>query len=97
LRDPQLLIDKASFGPDTLKVIGAAFDDGWVEITANFSKHPVEIEVGRLKLATALHSVPKEDSRDVEALKKAALLEMARGYRKGRSTQRAMALRHASN
>lgn len=81
LRNPQQLMANASFGPHALKVIGEAFDAAWVEITANFSKHPVEIEVGRLKLATALLSVAKEDSRDMEALKKAALLEMARGYR----------------
>jgi hypothetical protein len=30
------LIDGASFGPEALKAIGAAFDAAWAEISGNF-------------------------------------------------------------
>lgn len=30
------LIDGASFGPDTVKAMGQAFDDAWAEIAASF-------------------------------------------------------------
>ena len=35
LREPQPLIDNASFGPEALKVIGEAFDEAWTEIANN--------------------------------------------------------------
>jgi hypothetical protein len=30
------LIDGASFGPETLKVVGQAFDEAWTQIAGNF-------------------------------------------------------------
>ena len=42
LREPQPLIDTASFGPEALKVIGEAFDEAWTEIANNYSNVPVE-------------------------------------------------------
>ena len=75
------LIDGASFGPDALKAIGDAFDAAWAEIASNFGNGPVVIEAARLKLANAVLSVASEDSRDVEALKRAALEVMARSSR----------------
>jgi hypothetical protein len=30
------LIDGASFGPDTLKALGQAFDEAWQEVEGNF-------------------------------------------------------------
>ena len=77
----RLLIDGASFGPEALKVIGEAFDAAWAEIAGNFANDPAEIDEALYKLATALLSVASEDSRDVEALKKAALQRMALDYR----------------
>jgi hypothetical protein len=75
------LIDTASFGPDALKVMGEAFDAAWAEIVANFVNDAVVIEAARLKLANAVLSVASEDSRDVEALKRAALEALARSSR----------------
>ena len=72
------LIDSASFGPDALKVIGEAFDAAWADIASSFVNDPVAIEAARLKLANAILSVARENSRDVEALKRAALEGMAR-------------------
>jgi hypothetical protein len=74
------LIDGAAFGPDALKAIGEAFDQGWASIAATFGTDPQTIDVARLRLATAMLSVAAEDSRDVEALKQGALAAMARSY-----------------
>jgi hypothetical protein len=75
------LIDGASFGPDALKAIGAAFDAAWADISDTFRTNPVAIEAARLKLANAVLSVASEDSRDVEALKRGALQVMVRSSR----------------
>jgi hypothetical protein len=70
------LIDGAAFGPDALKVIGQAFDEAWEEIAGNFGD-PQDIEQARFRLANAVLSIAQEDSRNVEALKHAALQRMA--------------------
>jgi len=75
------LIDSASFGPDALKAIGAAFDTAWADIADHFGNDPADIESARYTLATALLSVASEESRDVGVLKKAALLRLALDYR----------------
>ena len=67
------LIYGASFGPETLKALGEAFDAAWVELACNFGD-PADIENARHKLANALLSVASVDSRDVDVLKRAALL-----------------------
>jgi hypothetical protein len=72
------LIDGAAFGPDALRAISDAFDAAWAEIAGNFRNDPLTIEAARLWLAKAMLSIASEDSRDVEALKRAALERMAR-------------------
>jgi len=76
------LIDGASFGPEALKAVGAAFDAAWSEIAGNFGDDPADVEKARLRLANALLSIADEDSRDVEVLKRAALQRMALDYRR---------------
>jgi|RhiMetdeSRZDD1v2_1073273.scaffolds.fasta_scaffold358380_2 hypothetical protein len=83
------MVDAASYGPDTLKAIGQAFDEAWASIAGNFGDDPADVERARLKLANALLSVASEDSRDVEALKKGALQAMALAYRRRESYSRA--------
>jgi hypothetical protein len=78
------LIDGASFGPEALKAVGAAFDAAWSEIAGNFGDDPTDVENARLRLANALLSIADEDSRDVEVLKRAALQRMALDYRRRR-------------
>jgi hypothetical protein len=75
------LFDGASYGPDALKAMGQAFDEAWTSIAGNFGNDPHDIERARLRLANALLSVASEDSRDVEALKRGALQELALSYR----------------
>jgi hypothetical protein len=70
------LIDGASYGPDTLKIIGEAFDEAWLTIAGNYGGS-ASIEAARLRLANAMLSVASEDSRDVDALKRGALEAMA--------------------
>lgn len=77
------LIDGASFGPDTLKVVGQAFDEAWAEIAGRFGTIPIEVESARLRLAEATLSVAIEGSTDVDALKAGALQAMALDYRTG--------------
>ena len=74
------LIDSASFGPDTLKAIGQAFDEAWADIEGNFGCDQTR-QAARVKLATALLSIASDDSRDMAVLKKAALEAMAEDYR----------------
>jgi hypothetical protein len=74
------LIDTASFGPDALKALRQAFDEAWASIEADIGCDQLR-EAMRLKLATALLSIASDESRDVEALKKAALEAMSGDYR----------------
>ena len=78
------LIEGASYHPDTLKVMGEAFDQAWAEIAGNFAS-PTDIEVARTKLAEAVLSVATEGADDVEALKTGALEAMAKSYRSSQS------------
>ena len=74
MKTPQV-IQSAAYGPETLKVIGKAFDDAWAEIATNFTE--TKAEAARFELANAILSVAKEDSRNAEELKNAALQAMA--------------------
>jgi hypothetical protein len=76
------LVEGATYGPETWKAMGEAFDAAWQTIAGNFGHDPSDIEKARLRLAHALLSVAREDSRDVEALKTDALEGMALAYRK---------------
>ena len=77
------LIDGASFGPETVKAMGQAFDQAWAEIAGHFGDSPSQIENARLKLAGALLSVATDGSTDVAALKAGALQAMAMDYQSG--------------
>ena len=77
------LIDGASFGPDTLKAMGDAFDQAWAQIAGNFGDSPSQVENAKLRLAEAMLSVATEDSKDVATLKAGALQAMALDYRSG--------------
>ena len=75
------LIARASYGPESLKVIGQAFDGAWAEIAHRFHS-PLEIEAARLRLANAVLAVAKQDSRNPEELKSLALQTMTSKYRR---------------
>jgi hypothetical protein len=67
------LIEGAAYGPEALKVIGRAFDEAWQAIAGNFSSDANVVSAARMNLAEAILSVANDDSRDVSALKQAAL------------------------
>jgi hypothetical protein len=48
------LIDGASYGPETVKAMGEAFDQAWAEISGNFGDNPTQIESAQLRLADAV-------------------------------------------
>jgi hypothetical protein len=66
------LIRNAGFGADTLKVVLQAFDEAWSMVSAQYAS-PSAIEAARTKLAKAIISVSRQDSRDPEVLKRLAL------------------------
>ena len=78
------LIEGASFSPDAIQVMRQAFDKAWAEVAGNFGNDNQDIEKARMRLAEALISVARNDSRDVQALKNDALQSMALGYRRPR-------------
>ena len=59
------LIDGASFGPETLRAVGEAFDKAWEQIAGNFGGDAQSVEAARLKLAEAILSIADDNSRDV--------------------------------
>jgi hypothetical protein len=68
------LIEGASYGPEALKAIGRAFDEAWASIAGNFSDD--QVAAARLRLANALLAVARNNSRDVETMKREALDRM---------------------
>jgi hypothetical protein len=74
--EPRELIDKASFGPDALKVIYQAFDDAWSEIVADYTNDALAA-IARTKLAMALLSAAHDDGTNARSLKRLALEMMA--------------------
>jgi hypothetical protein len=53
------LIDEASFGPEALRAIGAAFDAAWA-VSNNFDDDSADVEKACLRLANALLSITSE-------------------------------------
>ena len=70
-----------SYGPETLKVMGLAFDQAWAEIAPNFDRDGRYSQIMRQKLAKAVLSVATYERRDVEVLKNEALQSVAMTYR----------------
>jgi hypothetical protein len=72
------LIESSIFEPEALQLAFKAFDAAWEEIAHHFDG---DVERARLQLAHAILIVIKDDSRDVERVKKDALQVMALSYR----------------
>ena len=76
----QRFFDGALYAPDVLEALNQAFDQSWQSIEGNFGNTPHVVNAARLRLAQAILSVVTEGSRDVEALKNAALREMVNEF-----------------
>jgi len=70
-----------TYGPETLKVIGKAFDDAWATIADHFAGDAQRTEAARERLAHAVLIAATEDSRESEPIKTLALQIMALSYR----------------
>jgi hypothetical protein len=67
------LLENAALGPDELAVLYAAFDEAWELVKARYATTPQSVEVGRLRLASALLAAHRDGVRGADALKAAAL------------------------
>jgi hypothetical protein len=81
--EARLLIAKASYGPESLKVLFQAFDLAWEEIANDFGDNTLAIQSARLKLANAILTAVGDGRNDPEQIKNAALETMARNARTG--------------
>jgi len=71
------LIEGASFEPQELKIITAAFDDAWEKIAPTISKRDTAIEAARLKLADVILSIANRNAiTDAKEMADAALDRM---------------------
>ena len=64
------------FGPEALHTIDQVFDSAWLDIAGNWGDDDERTEAARTLLAKSILSVARDDSRDVEVLKSAALYVM---------------------
>ena len=69
-----------TYGPETLKIIGKAFDDAWADIAELFAEDTDQVVAARERLAHAALIAATEDCRDPELLKNMALRIMALSY-----------------
>jgi phage baseplate assembly protein W len=67
------LIGRASYGPETLKVLFQAFDEAWQTLAPSCGENALAIHATRLKLANAILSVAREGSTDPRAIRDGAL------------------------
>jgi hypothetical protein len=67
------LIGNAAFGPETLKIVGLAFDEAWATVERRFSHSPQATEAARLSLASIVLRLVKEGDSDPATLRGAAL------------------------
>jgi hypothetical protein len=67
------LIGSASYGPDQLRAMFAAFDGAWEVIAADIGDDPAAIESTRVKLAKLILSLASDDNLEPERLKDTAL------------------------
>ena len=70
-----------TYGPETLKVIGKAFDEAWANIADHFAGDARRADAARERLAHAILIAASEDSRESEPIKNVALQIMALSYR----------------
>jgi hypothetical protein len=70
-----------TYGPETLKIIGKAFDNAWASIADHFAGDAQRADAARERLAHAVLIAATEDSRDPEPIKTLALQIMALSYR----------------
>jgi hypothetical protein len=76
------LLEGASYGPKTVKVICKAFDEAWREVEDHFADRSVDQTLVRERLAHAVLAIATDETSDVDSLKNRALQVFALEYRK---------------
>ena len=71
------IIEGAAFGPDVVRTASAAFVAAWAEIEERFQDIR---DVARERLAQAIITATRDDSTDMELLRRAGLQALARAY-----------------
>ena len=69
---------RATYSPEEMKVITAAFAEAWADIVLNIDSSRATSKMVRSKLARAILQAASAKGRDVDALKASALLAV--GY-----------------
>ena len=67
------LIARANYGPTELKVLLQAFDEAWEIIAPHCGANFLAVHATRLRLANAILGLARENRKDTEAMKEAAL------------------------
>ena len=76
------LLRSGTYGPETMKALGQAFDQVWEVIAPEYDPHDAHaIDVARQSLAHKIITMAAAHGRDVAAIKNAALNAMASGKR----------------
>jgi len=76
------ILEGGHFDLRTRRVISKAFDAAWAKIAPNFGALDRDIEGGQTRLAEAIMSAARGDSRDAERLAADALALMSLSYKK---------------
>jgi hypothetical protein len=63
----------ATYDPETVKMMGFAFDEAWAEIAGQFQQNGLVANAVRLKLADAILQAASAGTRDAVDLKEEAL------------------------
>ena len=79
------LIDEATYGPETLKILYQAFDAAWDEMAPSYAGDPDRAEIARLKLANTILSFPVEEITDAEQITASSLQIVALGHARAKS------------
>jgi hypothetical protein len=71
----------ATYDPETVKMMGFAFDEAWAEIAGQFQQSGLVASAVRLKLADAILQAASAGTRDAADLKHAALRALSAAHR----------------
>lgn len=72
------IIEGAAFGPETIQVASEAFEAAWSEIAHHFDAS--RRDAAREMLATSIISATREESSDVDALRRVGIRAMNRAF-----------------
>jgi hypothetical protein len=75
------LFARAVYDPNSLNVLGHAFERAWANMSGALGERPSDVEAARTVLAKVILNLPSSESDAAEQIAAAALGVMASGYR----------------